>query len=38
MGESSVVLEEIAFNLSDSIVVEISAENKRIHGLNENIS
>ena len=30
-GESSVVLEEIPFNLSDSIVFQTSEENERIH-------
>ena len=30
--ELGVVLEEIAFNFSDSIVVQISAENERIEG------
>ena len=34
--ESGVVLEEIPFNLSDSIVVQISAGNERIEGLSEN--
>ena len=34
--ESGVVLEGISFNLSDSIGVQISAENERIEGLSEN--
>ena len=34
--ESGEGLEEISFNLRDSIVVQRSAENKRIEGLSEN--
>ena len=30
--ESCVVLEEVSFNLRDSIVLQISAENERIEG------
>ena len=34
--ESGEGLEEISFNRSDSIVVQMSAENERIEGLSEN--
>ena len=34
--ESGEGLEDISFNRSDSIVVQISAENERIEGLSEN--
>ena len=36
LRESGEGLEEISFNRSDSIVVQISAENERIEGLSEN--